>query len=650
MKQPFEQLYDYGFYFIPTLNKVPAIIDGKMMGATSGTRDKETIEFWLNKLDMSLSVVGGKTAGGDFLVMLDIDTKKENGEHTLALLENEYGKLPVTLEVMTPSVGRHLYFLTDEEIGSSVDAFGKKFEKPSGIDIKGKNGYCQCPPTRGYTFIWDMAPARLPADWKVLLKSLIAMHHRGKATFSNPPDANVIKDYNEKNDIRDVLSKHGYQHEGGMYFTHPHGATTRRNVNLVPNDSFTPHGAKYVSFHWGAHDLVRSGPHDAFDIEKIISYGGSHQAMVNAYKSPEVGCSWFEMLRPVNEIRSEPGLEMIEYHWEQGDLLTLTGDSESYKTFFILDAAFSLATGLPFLNHFPVRTPAIQSAMFLTESSRDFSDRRNAWIKSRAAIHDIDEAELLDIVGKNVFGTFSHMPVCPHKDGPTADELYRKMIPTNMKCEPRILFLDHFNNNFTANGFANENDNGEVGKFINLLKRRSEKDNVSIVMIHHPPKPGSNGSKYRGASVFHNNISVSYNFVRKKDSNLVNVQQAKCSYYNGYKPYAMKPEIMDLYMNHNTIRPRMRTGLALSWDRERTQHDVSKLGRPNLVDVGELCRKIGEGKTVSIKDVQKLYPDIKEATLRCTLSKGCVDGVMACDNTKKLHTWIVLCEPPDLDN
>src|SRR5439155_10250685 len=71
------------------------------------------------------------------LIVLDVDPRK-GGEKSLAQLVDEYGPLPVTRTVKTPSGGWHFYFLrpTDHEpiIKSTQSEIG------DGLDIKADDG------------------------------------------------------------------------------------------------------------------------------------------------------------------------------------------------------------------------------------------------------------------------------------------------------------------------------------------------------------------------------------------------------------------------------------------------------------------------------------------------------------------------------
>src|SRR3546814_17967789 len=69
-------------------------------------------------------------------MVVDLDMKKgKDGRLSLAMLELEHGPLATTFTVVTPTLGRHLYFATATPVRSSVEHVGK------GIDIRGVGGY-----------------------------------------------------------------------------------------------------------------------------------------------------------------------------------------------------------------------------------------------------------------------------------------------------------------------------------------------------------------------------------------------------------------------------------------------------------------------------------------------------------------------------
>src|SRR3546814_7212711 len=62
---------------------------------------------------------------GVYLMVVDLDMKKgKDGRLSLAMLELEHGPLATTFTVVTPTLGRHLYFATATPVRSSVEHVG----------------------------------------------------------------------------------------------------------------------------------------------------------------------------------------------------------------------------------------------------------------------------------------------------------------------------------------------------------------------------------------------------------------------------------------------------------------------------------------------------------------------------------------------
>jgi putative DNA primase/helicase len=111
-------------------------------GFKEATTDREVItEWWSNYPSANIAVATGRKSG---IFVADIDVKDDrNGEDDLRALGARYGPLPDTVESITPSKGRHLWFRMPEfSVPSSVGKLAP------GIDIRGDGGYVLVPPSR----------------------------------------------------------------------------------------------------------------------------------------------------------------------------------------------------------------------------------------------------------------------------------------------------------------------------------------------------------------------------------------------------------------------------------------------------------------------------------------------------------------------
>lgn len=122
-----------GMYVFPL--KVNAKTPLTRHGFKDASIDQEQIRTWWKEYpNANIGIATGQSN----LTVLDIDVKGNvNGEASLVKLLNGHNTLPATLEVSTPTGGRHLYFKTpkDMNIVSSISVIG------DGLDVKSEGGY-----------------------------------------------------------------------------------------------------------------------------------------------------------------------------------------------------------------------------------------------------------------------------------------------------------------------------------------------------------------------------------------------------------------------------------------------------------------------------------------------------------------------------
>ena len=227
--------------------KVPLIEGWPDLAST----DIDTITNWWSKTHKGagIGIATGKTANGLFFV-LDIDDKDgKSGSDVLHDLETEQGKLPDTVTVLTPTRGRHLYFLTNVEIRNDA---GKRLGQ--GLDIRGNGGYVCAPPSthpngKQYAFehgsaIGDIKPAPAP-PWLIHRLTTQPKVDRAKPRdhddFLHDPNLPSSR-YNTNTNWHELLMadgwKHAYHKDGADYYTRPgkdHGVSA--SVNHDGNDA-----------------------------------------------------------------------------------------------------------------------------------------------------------------------------------------------------------------------------------------------------------------------------------------------------------------------------------------------------------------------------------------------------------------------------
>lgn len=156
---------DYASRGLPVL---PIKTGQKQPASQHGVKDATCLaprieQWWAKMPDCGVGIAGGGPAR---LVVIDVDG--DDGRVSLASLEQQIGKLPVTATAKTPRGGEHRYFSFPargdiSRVRNSVGKLGKK------IDIRAGGGYVVAPPTRGYEWIIDAAIAELPDAWATRL-------------------------------------------------------------------------------------------------------------------------------------------------------------------------------------------------------------------------------------------------------------------------------------------------------------------------------------------------------------------------------------------------------------------------------------------------------------------------------------------------
>ena len=137
-----------GWAVFPCKNKIPLTPHGYK----DASKDINAVrQMFTQHKDANIAVATGKVSG---LFVLDIDVKNgSRGDDSLKELEKEYGELPHTVEALTWSGGRHIFFRYPEQ------GIGCKTGIKSGIDIRGDGGYIIVAPSviEGKEYAWEIS-------------------------------------------------------------------------------------------------------------------------------------------------------------------------------------------------------------------------------------------------------------------------------------------------------------------------------------------------------------------------------------------------------------------------------------------------------------------------------------------------------------
>jgi Bifunctional DNA primase/polymerase, N-terminal/AAA domain/Primase C terminal 1 (PriCT-1) len=137
-----------GWRVFPAIGKHPRIDDWPSVA----TRRAPSLEaWWAQWPDANLAVLTGAGSG---LWVLDVDPRK-GGDDALAQLARQHGPLPETVEAITGSGGRHLYF---RHPGGEVRIPNSAGRLGEGLDVRGDGGYVIAPPSlhpNGTPYRWE---------------------------------------------------------------------------------------------------------------------------------------------------------------------------------------------------------------------------------------------------------------------------------------------------------------------------------------------------------------------------------------------------------------------------------------------------------------------------------------------------------------
>ena len=161
----------------------------------AATSDPTTIRTWFEGQfkDCGLGIATGEFRNR-YLIVIDIDDRTEfSGSDTLKDLEQLHGQLPETVEVITGSGGRHIYFLTDAPIRN--EASGRL---GVGIDVRGIGGQVLAPPTvhpNGKTYEWVEGRSianNPPADMPLWMVLILTEKHTDDIPMTYESTANIL--------------------------------------------------------------------------------------------------------------------------------------------------------------------------------------------------------------------------------------------------------------------------------------------------------------------------------------------------------------------------------------------------------------------------------------------------------------------------
>ena len=191
----------------------------------------------------------------------------------------------------------------------------------------------------------------------------------------------------------------------------------------------------------------------------------------------------------------------------------LSADSGSFKSFFALDMALSVATGREFHGR-EVRRGAV--VYVAAEGFWTLRDRATAWSR----VHGVEFTENFHIL---------QVPVDVSNAATSA-----AFVAEVSALEPALIVLDTLSQNALG---LNENSNDEMARFMAGMMATARQLRAHVQAVHHNSKAGN----LRGAGAIHNNADAHISLERP-ESGAPNVVFIRCEKQRGapFQPFALQ--------------------------------------------------------------------------------------------------------------
>lgn len=173
-------------------------------GLNAASADLEVIK----SMDWKNSNIGIATGAKSGFFVIDVDGKE--GMETLERLQKQHGKLPTTVQQITGSGGRHIFFKYRGEIRNKVNFL-------PGLDIRGDGGYIVASPSihvSGNKYKWELSSHPLkvkisePPVW--LMQMLVETKNKSFQNKSSSYWVNIFKGVNKGHRNNAAASLAGY--------------------------------------------------------------------------------------------------------------------------------------------------------------------------------------------------------------------------------------------------------------------------------------------------------------------------------------------------------------------------------------------------------------------------------------------------------
>ncbi len=202
-----------------------------------------------------------------------------------------------------------------------------------------------------------------------------------------------------------------------------------------------------------------------------------------------------------------------------GEVTLFTGPGSAGKSLLAQQIATAIAAGSSTLGLEMVNGPAVY--VTCEDDERELHWRQAHICKAlNVPMASLDGRLLLSSLRGRLDNA---LEVMKEKGEPEPSPLYKLLSLTIRSRGAQILFLDNLAHLFVGN----ENDRGEVTRFVNLLNRLAGETGAAIVLLGHPNKSGDD---YSGSTAWLNAVRSQFNIEHDLDTDLRTLRVGQANY------------------------------------------------------------------------------------------------------------------------
>jgi hypothetical protein len=396
----------------------------------------------------SIGIATGKISN---IFVVDIDVKNGGvGEESFRQLVEQYGDITDTVEAITWSGGRHLYFVYPEQgIGCMVGV-------RDGIDIRGDGGYVIAPPSEveQNKYLWEFShhpdgiPIARAPEWLLRILAESNSNHRNKSS--------TISDKIPIGRRNTTLTSVGgtLRHRGASFETIKQALLAINAAQCCPPLS---------------EDEVQN-------IAKSCSSYDADGAVLGDSGADD--CSPLPIIH-VSEIEAKPVDYQIDKILITNSVGFVSAQPGSYKTWLAWELGVSIGAGLPAFGQFNSQKGKVLAFNAEDDPKSVTRGRIEALAKAKGIDIKLLDLHLIDVPSLSI----------------DARETQLRIIKTILEHKPNLIILDPLRNLHSLN----EDKASDMSPLLGFLRNIQREHNCSILLICHDRKPTKDGSQRRAS-------------------------------------------------------------------------------------------------------------------------------------------------------